>query len=125
MMPHPFASGHRRLYSNVSVKNDTPHKVNFARVEYWGCASDENSFIASGGAWTVGTCRGGCLVEAILSSLIPQDGSELKCKPYLSTGTGIASFYIMLHNGECCLRSWKQSNTECPKKKGEDFELCG
>ena len=47
MMPHPFASGHRQLYSNVSVKNDTPHEVNWIIVEYlWGsCDSDKNTFI--------------------------------------------------------------------------------
>ena len=35
MMPHPFVGCHRRLYSRVSIKNDTPYEVNSARIEYY------------------------------------------------------------------------------------------
>ena len=118
MMPHPFVSGHRQLYSRVSIiKNDTPYKVNSARIEYWACTKDENNVIASGGTWTAGPDRGGCLVTKILSTLILQDGSELECKPYLSTGTCYAIFFIMFIDGVCCLRSDSQSTTECTKQE--------
>ena len=46
------------------------------------------------------------------------DGTDRDCFSYHSSGTGIASFYIMWIDGVCCHRSWKQSNTECTKQLG-------
>jgi len=115
MMPYPFAS--RRLYYKVALKNDTPYEVNSAKIEYCGCASDENNFIASGGTWTADTYRGGCMVQKIHSTLII-DGREERCWGYLSTGTGISEFFLMWINDVCCLRSSEQSNTECPENDG-------
>ena len=117
MMPHPFASGHRRMYPSVSVKNDTPCNVNFVKVLYCACRKDENTFIVSGGAWTVETCRGGCLVTQILANLIVPDGTRtgrvLECAKYLSSGTSYSKFYIMWIDGVCCLRSWAQDSDKC------------
>jgi hypothetical protein len=115
MMPHPFASRRDQdilVYSKVAFKNDTPYDANFARVEYCACADDENDFIASGGTWTA-DYRGLCLVTEIHSTLII-DGREAQCAGYFSTGTGISEFFLMWIDGECCLRSSEQSNTECP-----------
>ena len=127
MMPHPFASGHRQLYTSVSVKNDTPYEVNSIRVEYCVCSKDENSFIASGGTWTVGTSRGGCLLTEIHSTLILNDGTgrELDCIPYLSAGTTYAQFFIMLFDDVCCMRSSHQSPTECTLTYEQQQQLHG
>ena len=97
----------------MALKNDTPYKVNSARIEYCDCDKDENNFIASGGTWTADTYRGGCLVTEIHSTLII-NGREKQCKGYFSSGTGISEFYIMWIDDACCLRSSQQSNTECP-----------
>ena len=123
MMPHPFASGHRRLYYKASVKNDTPHEVNYIKIEYKCCNSDENFYIASGGTWTAGTYRGGCLVTWIHSNLILHDGNELMCKSYFSSGTSYDTFFIMLIDGICCLRSDHQSNTECTNQVNDDDDV--
>merc|ERR1719506_263415 len=100
-MPHPFASRHRRLYSNASVKNDTPYKVNWIKIKYsCFCAADINNFIVSGGTWTVGTDRGLCPITKILADLIVPDGTSTGrvegCAMYQSLGgTGYSQFYIM------------------------------
>ena len=103
------------LYPNVSVKNDTPHNSNYVYVGYGGlCANDKNTnFMASGGTWT-GPDRYGCLVNWIHSILILDDGSELDCKEYTSHGTGYSDFFIILIDGQCCVRSSHESFTECP-----------
>ena len=61
------------------------------------------------------------MISAIHSTLILHDGSEITCKSYSSTGTCIASFYIMWIDDVCCLRSWKQSNTECSLQLGTNY----
>ena len=114
MMPHPFAS-RQFYYYKVALKNDTPYEVNFARIEYCGCTKDENNFIASGGTWTA-DYRGGCLVTHIHSTLKLNDGSVVECARYWATGTGLSEFFLMWIDGECCLRSRKQSNTRCTKQ---------
>ena len=120
MMPHPFAS--RRLYPHVSVKNDTPHEVKFVKVLYCQCTPDENSFIVPGGTWMTETYRGGCLVTAILSTLILNDGTGrvVDCLSYASSGTSYAKFFIMWIDDVCCLRSSAQSTTECTKQVIDD-----
>ena len=81
MMPHPFAS--RRLYPQVSVKNDTPHGVNFVKVHYCGaCTKDQHNFIASRGTWTFRPYRGNCLVTLITANMVLPDASLLACAPY-------------------------------------------
>ena len=119
MMPHPFPSDHRRLfYSNASVKNDTPYDVRWISIEYaWGscegqCRPDRNRFIGTGGTWTVQAERGICLITDIVVILVI-DGREHECSDYSSSGTGMASFYIMWIDGECCTRSWKQDADKC------------
>ena len=143
MMPHPFASHHRRLYSCASldpsfipldydaifdgntanpvgfypkakIRNDTPYRSNWCKVEYMACADDENDFIASGGTWT-GPTRGGCLIDYIFATLILHDGSQLKCNYYEGLGTGYSQFYIMFIDGVCCLRSSHQDSDKCPE----------
>ena len=47
------------------------------------------------------------------------DGREEQCSQYFSSGTGISEFYIMWINDVCCLRSSKQSNTECTNQYGD------
>jgi len=112
MMPYPFASRRLFIYPEVSVKNDTPYKVNSIRVEYRACANDEHEFISSGGTWTAETYRGGCLVTEIHSTLIIDDREQL-CRGYFSSGTSFSEFYIMWIDDFCCLRSSKQSDTKC------------
>ena len=86
---------------------------------YGACVKDENNFIGSGGAWTVGTCRGGCLVTQILANLIipavtTSTGFRVvECAKYLSSGTSYTEFYIMWIDGVCCLRSWAQDSDKC------------
>ena len=117
----------RALYPHVSVKNDTPYEVNSIRVEYSACADDDNNFIASAGTWTAGTYRGGCLVTDIHSTLILNDGTGrvLECASYWSGGTGYSEFFIMWIDGDCCLRSSYQSNTECTKQTNDDYPPAG
>ena len=125
MIPHPSASGDRQLfmYAQVSVKNDTPYEVKSIEVKYCACTSDENTFIASGGTWTAGQTgdRGLCLVNQIHTVLRLHDGTSRNCFSYWSSGTSIASFYIMWIDDVCCLRSWKQSNTECSLQLGTNY----
>ena len=107
MMPHPFPSAHGRLYSNASVKNDTPYEVRWIRIEYVCgdfvfCRPDTNNFIASGGTWTVRTDRGICLITGIFANLVI-NGRSKRCRSYASgVGTGYSQFYFMWIDGDCC-----------------------
>jgi hypothetical protein len=131
MMPHPFAS--RQLYYRVAIKNDTPYEVISARIEYCGCAKDENTFIASGGTWTADSYRGGCLVTEIHATVrLPGTfGREVECLSYKSggsasfgEGTGLSGFFLMLIDDVCCLRSSIQSNTECTIQDPGNIRYC-
>ena len=118
MMPHPFASGHRRLYYRASIKNDTPFEVRWIKIEYASdfCSDEyENSIIASGGTWTSGSDRGICLIKRIRTKLIT-DGRSKLCWSYASGGgTGYSQFYIMWIDGDCCTRSCAQDTDKCER----------
>jgi len=136
MMPHPLASRHRRMtpdcssanldggivpqhygwgwYPEVTIRNNTPYYTSHAKVIFTACSKDETYGIASGDMF-VGDFRGYCLLVNIKTTLMLPDGSELKCNDYDSTGTALAEFFLMLHDGVCCVRSERRTDQKCPE----------
>ena len=82
------------------------------------CRDDEAPGALAPGAIWEGPYRGGCLLTTVtdVDLLRPDsEGGRLKCNPYVSSdGTGYSEFFIILIEGECCIRSSRNYHrTDC------------
>ena len=130
--PHPAAPYPDLGYPDVTIQNDTPYDTKYdptidpyktaAYILYGFCKDARNYIsqsIATGQKFT-GTYRGGCLVRSIgrISLTRPEDeGGNLDCASYESSGTGYAKFFIIMYDGRCCVTSSEAQSKECPWMK--------